>query len=77
MQRAEYPQKTCREPLFGASGIGYTCELPNLHTGPCATFSDTGSVQRRDAWEASNPTLAGQSSLDGDIIIDKDGKRTT
>lgn len=75
VKRAEYPEKTCREPLFGESGLGYTCELPNLHTGPHATFSDTGSVARRDRWEEQNPGKIGQTDLDGDIIVDKSGKR--
>lgn len=77
MQKAEYPQKTCREPVFGDSGIGYACELPNMHTGPCATFSSTGSVQRRDRWEAENQSQVGQSIMDGgDIIIDSKGNPT-
>ncbi len=77
MKAAEYPAKTCREPLFSARGTGCTCELPNMHTGPCASFSASDSVQRRDLWEAENPDQAGQVSLDGDIIIDKDGKVTS
>lgn len=76
MQAAEYPQKKCREPIFGGSGIGYACELPNMHTGPCATFSAADSVQRRDAWEADHPNEVGQTSLDGgDIIIPGPGGR--
>lgn len=77
MKRAEYPQKTCREPIFGQSGIGYACELPNMHTGPHGTFSDTLSVTIRDRWEAENGDLVGTSSLDGDIIIDSKGNPIT
>ena len=78
MQKAEYPQKTCREPIFGDSGIGYACELVNMHTGPHATFSSRGSVQRRDAWEAANPAQVGLTSLDGgDVIVDNHGRPIT
>lgn len=74
MKAAEYPQKSCRDPLFGASGIGYACELPALHTGPCANFSAADSVSRRDLWESENPNQAGQSTLGGgDIIVDSKG----
>lgn len=76
MKAAEYPQKKCREPMFGESGIGYSCELPNMHTGPHATFSDALSVRLRDRWEAENPEQVGQSSLDGDIILDSKGNPT-
>ena len=77
MKAAEYPAKTCREPIFGTSGIGYTCELPNMHTGPHATFSDSYSVRTRDAWEEANPDQVGTSNLDGDIIVDRNGKPIT
>lgn len=75
MRAAEYPEKKCREPIFGGSGIGYACELPAMHMGPCATFSAADSVQRRDQWEAEHPEQARETSLDGgDIIIDQKGR---
>lgn len=55
MERAEYPQKTCREPLFNAQGLGYTCELVLLHPGPCASFSVKESVGVRRMWEETHP----------------------
>jgi hypothetical protein len=74
VKRAEYPAKSCRDPLFGASGIGYACELPALHTGPCANFSAADTVAKRDQWEAENPDHAGQIALGGDIIVDSKGE---
>lgn len=77
MKAAEYPQKTCREPLFSASGNGYACELPLMHLGPCGNFSAADSVERRDAWEAQNPEHAeGTETLLGDVIVDSTGKAT-
>lgn len=55
MEAAEYPLKKCREGLYNAHGMAYTCELVVLHPGPCASFSVKDSVERRDKWEASNP----------------------
>lgn len=54
MKSAEFPQRTCREPVAGAYQ-NYNCELPDLHPGPCASFSVLQSVERRDAWEERNP----------------------
>ena len=54
MQAAEYPQKKCREAVFNDSGMGYTCELPLMHPGPCASFSVSASVTRRNHWEDNN-----------------------
>jgi hypothetical protein len=70
MQAAEYPIKSCREPVWNTVGAAHTCELPTLHTGPCASFSVAHSVTQRDAWEKQNPTLATQSVDGGDIIIE-------
>lgn len=53
MEKAEFPQRTCREPVWGVQA--YACELPDIHPGPCASFSVKSSVERRDAWEADNP----------------------
>lgn len=55
MQPAEYPTKSCREPLFNQVGLGYTCELPMMHPGPCASLSLKPSVEARDRWEAAHP----------------------
>lgn len=74
MQKAEYPQRTCREPIFGTSGMGYTCELADLHLGPHATFSDPHSVRNRNRWESENPDQVDQRRLDGDVVVDKNGR---
>ena len=68
MKKAEYPQKTCREPLFSDSGLGYFCELQLAHLGPHASFSIPHTLDGRDRWEKSNPDLA-EASESGDIII--------
>jgi hypothetical protein len=55
MENAEYPQKACREAVYNDHGMGYTCELPEVHPGPCASFSVRRSVEQRDAWEERHP----------------------
>lgn len=69
MKIADYPQRKCREAVWNDVGMAHNCELPNLHTGPCASSSVAASVTRRDAWEQANPSLLGQSTDGGDIII--------
>ena len=54
MKRAEFPQRTCREPVAG-DYQNYWCELPDVHPGPCASYSVVASVERRESWEANNP----------------------
>lgn len=53
MKKAVFPQRTCREPIWG-SEQAYNCELADLHPGPCASFSVLASVQARDAWEEAH-----------------------
>ena len=53
MRRAVYPQRSCRMPVHGEHQ-DYSCEVPDLHPGPCASLSDPASVARRDAWERSH-----------------------
>lgn len=54
MKRAEYPQRSCRQPVQGLHQ-DYSCELPEHHPGPDASFSVKPSVEKRDAWEEANP----------------------
>ena len=68
MQIAEYPEKKCRDPLFNAHSMGYSCELPALHPGPCATNSIADSVTNRDRWEDKNPDWRANMRT-GDIEI--------
>ena len=69
MQPATYPKRKCREAVFNDHGMAYTCELANLHTGPCASMSVARTVVARDRWEAANPDLVDQSTDGGDIIL--------
>jgi len=48
--KTEWPQRTCRDAVWGPHQA-YTCELPDLHLGPCVSLSVRASVQRREAWE--------------------------
>ena len=50
MKLAEYPERTCREPVAGEY-LMYNCELAELHPGPCASYSSKASVVAREAWE--------------------------
>lgn len=68
MEKATYPEKTCREPVFNQHSMAYSCDLVLLHPGPCASFSVKDTVDRRDDWEARNPDWrANVGSLD-DVI---------
>lgn len=69
MKIAAYPQRKCRDGIWNDMGIAYTCELPDLHRGPCATFSVKASVQRRDRWEEEHPGWEGQTGKTGDIVL--------
>jgi hypothetical protein len=55
VQKAEYPQRQCRDHVFNDHGMGYTCELPELHPGPHANTSVKTTVENRDRWEDRNP----------------------
>lgn len=55
MKSADFPERKCRESVWNDL-IAYSCELPDLHGGPCASTSFTPSVTRRDEWEKANPT---------------------
>lgn len=61
MERAEYPQRTCREPVAGTYQM-YTCEIAELHKGPCASLSSPASVAARDRWEKSQAALAAKAA---------------
>ena len=69
MEKAQYPQRTCRLavdyfiPIDGEqiSRVG-NCELPAGHEGPHATLSSTALVRARDTWEQAHPDW----KIDGD-----------
>jgi hypothetical protein len=69
MQKAEYPEKACREGLMSETGIGYNCELPLMHAGPCASFSIKSTVERRDRYEEANPAWRENYPITGGDII--------
>jgi hypothetical protein len=50
VKRAEYPERTCREPV-AAGFMTYSCEVAENHDGPCASLSSPTSVKIRDDWE--------------------------
>lgn len=71
MQKAVYPEKTCREPVGGEHQV-YYCELPLTHPGPCASFSVRMSEEIRDRYEAENPEW--RTKLGSiDIVVDSKG----
>lgn len=55
MKKAEYPQRMCKQPVWGVNDAAYHCELPDLHPGPCASLSAKQTVEARDQWEERNP----------------------
>lgn len=48
--KASYPERSCRDHVHG-DYVSYTCELPELHKGPCVSWTVRASLQRRQAWE--------------------------
>jgi hypothetical protein len=48
--RVEWPGRTCRDAVWGKY-VAHTCELPDLHEGPCASMSVADSLRRREVWE--------------------------
>lgn len=71
MQKAEYPEKTCREPVPGLMQV-YWCELPLTHPGPCASFSVKISEEIRNRYEEEHPDWREHvGSID--IIVDPKG----
>lgn len=66
MLKAEFPQRTCREAVWGEQA--YTCELPDVHPGPHASFSLRDTVERRDDWERDNPDWQ-QQVWSADFIV--------
>jgi hypothetical protein len=51
--KVEWPQRTCRDAVWGKHQA-YTCELPDLHLGPCASQSVADSLRRREVWEQAH-----------------------
>ncbi len=58
IQKAVWPERSCREPVWGRY-TAYTCELPDLHRGPCVSLSVQDSVKRREVWEAQQEAPSG------------------
>lgn len=54
METTEWPHRKCRQTIWRGD-TALACEVIDTHPGPCATFSDQGSHDRRDAWEKANP----------------------
>lgn len=54
-KKVEWPERSCRDAVWGPMQA-YSCELPDLHQGPCANQSVVASIQRREAWETSQET---------------------
>lgn len=59
MAPSKYPQRTCRQPVWGEADAAHSCDLKvdNLgmtHVGPCMSYSVPASMQRRAQWESSD-----------------------
>lgn len=59
MRSVEWPGRKCRQVIYKGDQP-YNCEVEDMHPGPCASFSDAASHERRDAWEKANPTWRDQ-----------------
>lgn len=63
----EWPARKCREVVWHGD-IAHSCEVIDLHPGPCASTSFAESVQRRDAFEAANPTWMTDMKPEGGVF---------
>lgn len=52
---AEFPQRSCREPVTEDGLIDHWCDLAELHPGPHCPKTLAAAIQRRQAWEKANP----------------------
>jgi hypothetical protein len=50
IRKAVWPERSCRDAVWG-QWAAYTCELPDLHKGPCVSLSVKDSITRREQWE--------------------------
>lgn len=73
----EYPMRTCREPIFDEFGAGHSCELPDLHRGPCVTLSSRATLQRHKAWMAANPEQVNTQGEDLIVAGERPGQEST
>lgn len=64
MQAVEWPARKCRQTIWRGD-TALSCEVIELHPGPCATFSDQASHERRDEWEKANPNWKAQMREEG------------
>lgn len=64
MDPVEWPARKCRQTIWKGD-TAYSCEVVDLHPGPCATFSDTDGMTRRDEWEKANPDWKSQMKEEG------------
>lgn len=58
-EKVTYPQRSCRDAVWG-DYMAHSCEMPDLHDGPCVSLSVRASIQRREAWEAERKNTAGE-----------------
>lgn len=64
MEEVQWPARKCRETIWKGD-IALSCEVIDLHPGPCATFGDQGSLERREAWEKDNPDWKSKMKEEG------------
>lgn len=61
---AEYPQRSCREPVWSLLGTAGLCRLPEsagTHPGPHATPDIPSSVSARQDWEQTRAAATQES----------------
>jgi hypothetical protein len=52
---AEWPERTCREPVSDDGLIDHHCSLADLHPGPHCPKTLKAAIERRERWEAEHP----------------------
>lgn len=67
MRKAEFPERSCREHVYGELTAD-VCDVRENHRGPCAAYGVPESVQAREAWEKAHPEYA-EATKDGPDLL--------
>lgn len=55
MKPVTFPDRSCREHVYGDNYQADVCGVVLGHPGPCASLAIPRSVELRDEWEANHP----------------------
>lgn len=55
MRKVEFPDRSCREHVYGDNYQADVCGVVLGHPGPCASLAIPRSAELRDQWEEEHP----------------------